>query len=381
MHELGVLGQVRSISSVSGGSILAAFLADAMVAADKAGGADDFARWLQTLDWQRDIETPFCQFVSHDLRTGLILRHLAWNWLRPEFRVRDLERTYQRRLTKLTLGQLPKYPKFILCATNLTFGVNWIFTRKLAGDYRAGYLASASEWPLARAVAASSSFPPVFGPMPIRAPAEDYQRGSYREPGYEKLLARTALTDGGVYDNVGLEPVWKSHADLLVSDCGAPFAFSLQNTPLRRLLRYTAVIAQQAFSLRLRLLFSGDRDEKYRAVYWNINTAAADDAPPTRFAGYSSELVKEVVSGVRTDLDAFTKAEMRVLINHGYYAADRRIGKYGDGLIATPGPTQTPYPQWEDAAEVRRALRTSHRRVSLARCVTVFMERRGIATE
>jgi NTE family protein len=52
---------------------------------------------------------------------------------------------------------------------------------------------AATEWPLARAVAASACFPPLFGPMTIAA-----------KP---RLIL---LSDGAVYDNIGLEPVWKN---------------------------------------------------------------------------------------------------------------------------------------------------------------------------
>ena len=35
------------------------------------------------------------------------------------------------------------------------------------------------------------------------------------------------LSDGGLYDNLGLEPVWKSRAVLLASDGGAAFDFAV----------------------------------------------------------------------------------------------------------------------------------------------------------
>src|SRR5262249_34948017 len=67
-----------------------------------------------------------------------------------------------------TLGQLPDRPYFIFCATDMAFGVNWVFERDQAGDYQAGYLRPAPpEWPVGLAVAASSCFPPLFGPLPL----------------------------------------------------------------------------------------------------------------------------------------------------------------------------------------------------------------------
>jgi NTE family protein len=77
------------------------------------------------------------------------------------------------------------------------------------GDYQAGYLKGASEWPLARAVTASACFPPIFGPMRLPARPSDYARGKYAGNDRDKILTRLSLSDGGVYDNMGLEPVWE----------------------------------------------------------------------------------------------------------------------------------------------------------------------------
>ena len=50
----------------------------------------------------------------------------------------------------------------MLCAADLTFGVNWIFSRTRVGDYQAGYVKDGTSWPLARAETKDSkSRPPV----------------------------------------------------------------------------------------------------------------------------------------------------------------------------------------------------------------------------
>jgi len=81
--------------------------------------------------------------------------------------------------------------------------------------------------------------------------------------------------------------------------------------------------------------------------------------------GYSQRsFVDDVISRVRTDLDAFTEAEKSVLENHGYFNA---ITKSGDGcrswfLKVLPN-RQRLHPVWMDEERVRRALRHSHCRV------------------
>ena len=361
LHELGVLERVDKISSVSGGSIFAGFLANQLVA--KAPGQS-----IAALDWEKDVAAPFRAFVHRDLRTIPFFAHLLWNWAFPQFRARHLERLYRERLTPLALQQLPARPAFTFCATDLTFGVNWEFTREDAGDYQAGYLAEAAAWPVARAVAASSCFPPIFGPLPIRAPADHFKRGKYAGSDRRKLLGRIGLSDGGVYDNMGLEPAWKNYSYVLISDCGAPFRFTAGTNAIFRLMRYTSVVMNQALSLRKRFFFSDVNDGKYRGVYWPIQRVVEHAPPGAAFVGYSQSLVDDVISKIRTDLDSFSRTECLVLENHGYTVADEAVRRRVPELIGPhPAPFAVPGPAWTDEATVRHALRDSASRISLRR--------------
>ncbi len=363
LNELGILKNLDTISSVSGGSILSAFLADRIVKGGKTS--------LDFSDWDKEVSKPFREFVSKDLRTVPFLAHLLWNWLVPRFRVKCLENRYKKRLTGLRLEQLPVSPRFILCATDITFGINWVFSRNEVGDYQAGYIKTALSWPLARAVAASSSFPPIFGPMRPLAKAQDFSGGNYREEDRGKLLSRLELSDGGVYDNMGLEPVFKDHQCILVSNCGAPFDFKISKNYIRRLLRYTRVITNQAVALRTRFFHTGITKKWHDGAFWSINSSAGEEKKPgVQFEGYSKELVDKVLSNVRTDLDAFTEAEMSVLENHGYFAADAGIGKYlvSSRWLGSPiPPLITPYEDWTDEEKVKKAMKSSHQHISLSR--------------
>jgi NTE family protein len=363
LHELEILQRVAAISSVSGGSIFAAFLATRLSQTGRPLAAG-------IVDWQNEIAQPFRAFCGRDLRTLPVLLNLPWNWVWPTPLLRQLEDRYRTRLTGLALRDLPATPRFTLCATDLTFGVNWEFHREGARDYQAGRLSLAAAWPLARAVTASASFPPVFGPMSVRQRAEDYQGGDYPAAAGSKLRRRIELTDGGVYDNMGLEPVWKHWTHVLISDCGAPFDFRVDTTPLRRLLRYTAVVTNQTRALRLRLFFGDTNAGRYHGAYWSLTSGVkpTNTAGDAAYAGYSQTLADDVLSKVRTDLDSFSEAEMSVLENQGYFTAERSIRKHAAELVS-PGakPAEPPYPEWTDEAKVRRELRDSARRISFRR--------------
>lgn len=243
LNELGILAKLRTVSSVSGGSIASARLASAPFY-PLSGAVDPAA-------WEKDVARPLRSFAGRNIRTPAILRRLLpWNWPRTSTGVEALAQTY-RGLTKLALPRLPEQPNFLYSATDMAFGVNWIFERRRMGDYQAGYAAPRAGYPLARAVAASSCFPPVFNPLPIRLRPKDLTGGA-TPAGAERdrLIRGLRLTDGGNYDNLGLEPVWKSHATILCSDGGAIFDFQPDGGLFWRLKRYLAITDHQSLALR-----------------------------------------------------------------------------------------------------------------------------------
>src|SRR5262249_50770363 len=124
-----------------------------------------------------------------------------------------------------TLQQLPDYPCFIFNSTNLATGVDFRFSKPYAGDCRIGLIRHPS-FTLAQAVAVSSAFPPVVSPAVFRPDPYSFERFPNADL-YDDITfrQRLLLTDGGVYDNLGLETVWKRLKTLLVSDAGAPFDY------------------------------------------------------------------------------------------------------------------------------------------------------------
>lgn len=374
LNEVGLLSQVDVISSVSGGSIISAHLADRI------------RRWPATgaviPDWDQRVAGPFKAFVRRNLRTWPILnRLLPWNWFRDSTGVETLARQYERRLTRLRLPGLPERPRFILCAADLAFGVNWVFdsgsfdgTRGRVGDYQAGYRRPLPDWPLARAVAASSCFPPIFNPLPVGLRPDQLRDGAYRKPDRDHIVAGIRLSDGGLYDNLGLEPVWKDHLVVLVSDGGATFEAEADTGLFWRLQRYVAVVDSQARALRKRWLIAGFLNNELVGAYWGIGSVGTHYN--SREQHYSEDLVDDVISEVRTDLDAFSEAEIGVLENHGYLMADAAIQRHVaplvrsgtvPGLQVSPREVAIPNREWMDEAHVWEALRDSSKQRLLGR--------------
>jgi len=96
LNELGVLSRVDTISSVSGGSIVSAHLAERVRHWPASGEVID--------NWDTLVAAPLRQFVRRNIRTGPLLRRaLPWNWRRGSASARALAGIYERHLTGLGL--------------------------------------------------------------------------------------------------------------------------------------------------------------------------------------------------------------------------------------------------------------------------------------
>jgi NTE family protein len=343
LDELGLLAAIRTISSVSGGSIIAGHLATALEWPRESG------------DFETKVAAPFRKFTARDIRTRAILKGLL-----PLFTsVEELVKAYERTLTPRRLVDLPEFPRFVFCSTDMSYGCNFVFSRDVIGDYQIGYAKPPDDWTVARAVAASSCFPPIFNPMQPNLDTVKLQGGSApRGKDRDACIAELRLTDGGNYDNMGLEPVWKSHDVVLVSDGGGVFDFSGDRSLPTRLLRYTAIVERQALGLRRRWLISSFVNASLRGAYWGINGSRASYGME---GGYSYETA-ELIAAMRTDLDAFSEAEAFVLENHGYALCDAAIRKHAAPFITRDAIFTMPHPEWMDGKRVEEALRNSAKR-------------------
>ena len=381
LHELGVLQRITRLSSVSGGSILAGFLAHRML---EHGSAR-----LEFNDWEAEVSAPFRQLVRKDIRTGLVVRHIAWNWVWPAPRARGLEKAFRKRIGSRRLVELPKATddniEFIFLATNIEKGTPWRFTAEKIGTYK-----TPQTMTIAEAIAASACFPPIFGPIKIRKDG--------RTIGH--------LTDGGVYDNTGMEPVWNSNKVVLISDAGTPFDFKVPKWFGSRIMRYVDIGRNQVGALRRRAIIrrlhrqyqtvrdnegpspcelSAEDDcfmrnrrvtEKPTGAFWRLaslkkNFCEGCSAEFTNeleelegdWYGYSEETQRSLIGEIRTDMDAFTKAETKILENHGYFMADLAIRRHARHLGDISTPFRVPHRDLLDESVVREALRVSHSRL------------------
>ena len=317
LNELGWLPRLTRVASVSGGSITAGVLGLAWrdLAFDDAGVARRFTALVQDplLDLAgRTVDVPA---VLTGLWPGRISRRLAAAYDRAVFH-------------GATLQDLPdddEGPTFVVLATNLSNGTLWRFSRAQMRDWRTSPVRS-PDLPLADAVAASSAFPPFLSPHLLR------------------VRGRTVhLTDGGVYDNLGLEPVVKTCATVLVSDGGG--TFGEPEAPardwVRATLRTLQTIDVQVRRLRRRQIVGLLATERRAGAFWAIGSDRASFSAP---GGPPAPIeATTALAHTPTRLGRLPVRTRHRLVNWGYVAADAAVRTWLD--TAADPPAGLPYPE------------------------------------
>lgn len=314
LNEVGLLSKLDRVASVSGGSIAAGALAVAWadLSFDRSGVATNLPE---------QVAAPLLTLARKRIDTTAI----ALGMLPFVHASRVASRAYDKFLFHgKTLQDLPPSPRFSFTATSLQSGVLWRFARDYAADWRVGL------WPkpslrIALAVGASAAFPPYLSPTYIDVPAgaitEQPSADLFREP----YTRRLCLTDGGIYDNLGLEPVWKRYKTILVSDGGAvtPASPAPRSGWLSQAMRATDIALQQGINMRRRVLFGLQRTGERKTVYWGIGEPV-DSYQVGNPLGFTSSQTQDAAS-VPTRLTRYP-VETRVrILRAGYAHADAAL--------------------------------------------------------
>lgn len=326
LNEIGVLRNVVRISSVSGGSITSGMLAAAIARDGEA----------VFLDLEGKVIQPLRSFCTRSVDTAAV----AWGSLLPGKTIGDvLADCYDELFAGVRLGQLSDRPQFVFNATNLQTGKLVRFRRDTLRDWSVGEMDS-GHIKLAVAVAASSAFPPILSPVEIKINSSSWRRLDGAEHfGNEAYMGQLALTDGGAYDNLGLESV-DDFNPVLVSDAGAPFGTEESASSLwpKQALRALDIATDQARALRKRLLFAQCSSSNRAAVYCGIDSDPAE-YPAHQILKPSLATISRL-SRMRTRLDPFSDEEQGALINWGWLMMDVAVRSY----LATTAEPPTTYP-------------------------------------
>lgn len=337
------LGSLQRVSSVSGGSIVSGQLALAwsdLAAAPPAQFMDLFrARVVGPVRKLAGVT-----LAAKNLKGGL---RLVLDVVLPGSVNDHVARAYAKHLYgDATLKQVPGTPRFIFNAANLQTGSLWRFSNPYAADWRVGKMIRTEKVTVARAVAASSAFPPFLAPASFRFEPGDYEPNSggsgednlHRAP----FTTRPQLVDGGVYDNLGLETAYKCYRTVLVSNGGAPFDVDAKVPTNWAGLgaRVISLIDNQVVSLRKRVLVGALARGERHGAFWDIEQdiavhGCADPLP-------CDPAKTRRLAAVGTDLAAKEPRLQEQLINWGYALCDAALRAHVNP--AWPRPAGFPYP-------------------------------------
>jgi len=434
LRDAGALERVTHITSVSGGSILAAHL---VLNWDRYNGPpEEFEKAAKEV----------LDFVRMDVRNRIVRRYpfaaLAtaprWIFRRPVkrryTRAGMLEHHYQKHLYGDTcLYELPESPELHILSTNLSEGCITSFTRsgiimqrRLPGDRVQFERIQAGLATVPLAVAASSAFPGFFPPIQLHSGDIGASEASF---------SHQAFTDGGVFDNLGIrafrfiERCWSescrpTDADgreveveeaerkpeveqarearrrppaallaavggrpgsvpggddaedcdpegcepgdgtgmkpdhipgappavrpdasgfdvVIASDAGAKLAITrdaFSGGLIQTAMRSSDILMDRVWQLE-KEIFGAARGFLFTPIYRLVEPEEDPTAP--------LPVVQRQVVGMRTDLDRFSDAEIRSLVQHGYCVARQacraRPDVFGDGL--PDGPPWDPIPR------------------------------------
>jgi NTE family protein len=333
LNELSYLGKIGRISSVSGGSITAGVLA---------------AHWA-SLGVTATAPAPNFQVIVEEIRQmadrtidiGSVLEGIFG----PGTVSQKIQSAYDDMLFHgKTLQDLPDDPpRFVFNATSVQSTVLWRFSKPFMADYRVG-MVLAPKIPLAAAVAASSAFPPILSPaeLDLKKFGCVFQPDEKADLQKEPYTSKAVLTDGGVYDNLGLETAWKQYKTILVSDGGGHIEPEPSPHPdwARHAFRVLNIIDNQVRSLRKRQVVDAYKSGDRLGTYWGIRTHIQDYDLPDALDCPSEKTILLALEPTR--LKQIAPAIQERLINWGYAVCDAAIRKHV--APQSPVPAAFPYP-------------------------------------
>lgn len=327
LSETDLWEHVTHISTVSGGSLCAARLF-----------AHAKLKWPSVDEFNTCLSETYELVTTYDLQRAYVLNTLIKPWRLLHGRAYLIAKLLEEKWDiSGCLTELPSVPRWHICTTCFESGKNWRFSKKRMGDYVANYVES-PKFPISSAVASSAAVPGLIGPLKIDTAKFKWKRFSGSTLVDTSPIGKAlTLWDGGVYDNLGIEALYKIGSGpredidfLLISDASAPLAIKkrtwIEKIPLPGSpTRLVDIPTDQIRSVRSREIFHTFQNhrnggyikigETVGNIFRNLDISAFD-SNYTKFALTADEV--NAVASFKTTLRRLKPEEFEIMFRHGY---------------------------------------------------------------
>ncbi len=342
VFHLGVLGRLAQQSLLENISFLSTVSGGTLAVALARACSDN--NWPNSIDYlNNSIAKSRVLLTERSLKWSYVMHALFTPWNLYQGRANVLAAALQKCWSvNGSLTDLPDHPRWVINATCYQTGKNWRFLKKRMGDYVSGYVAS-PQISLARAAATSAAFPGLVGSLKLDTRKFDwfaYDNTGAEQP-HRPVFRKLKIWDGGVYENLGVEPLFKPSGGyregvdfLIVSDASAELG--LEPPSWRAFLRLIKITTDQIRGLRARSVVSHLQQNPGTGAYLRIGNTEEKiyrEADRTNIVDSISDNSLDVFEireaiGVGTTLRKLKKREYDLLFKHGYQVADATLSAY-----------------------------------------------------
>ncbi|MDR1352517.1 MAG: patatin-like phospholipase family protein, partial [Treponema sp.] len=267
LAEKGLLSSVTHISSVSGASLCGALIFA------KSGN-----KWPSDARFLKDVLPAIRQTIlKNNIQTAALLR-LPFSPAYWGNRAALIAKVMQEKWGVAgTMRDLPEAPLWDINCTTFETGKDFRISRQKMGDYILGYVKN-PDLPIASAAAASAGFPILIGPLKLDAKKYTWTETRPDAPREDTYY----LWDGGVYDNLGLEALYKPDTGLtrdidflVLGNASCPSGYLHRNgfSSAKNLKRLLDISMDQVSALRSRDIGANVLKQN-KGLYVNIGNSA-----------------------------------------------------------------------------------------------------------
>lgn len=336
LAELGRMSEIVHASTVSGGSLftgLVLHFSDYKWPSDGHYLTEVFPRVRQLL-------TTSSLQANAMWRLALLPQNWRYLTSRANVVAQSLSRDWG---ITTTLSSLPASPIWSINGSCAESGRRFRFKSCEMGDHESGY-ALAPNFPVAAAMAVSAAFPGGIGPLAISTSDFSWTKkatwGDTHAKPHSPRFSKLHIYDGGVYDNLGLEPLFdmgrqelrqpeeRPHRALgidylFVSDAGLGYARQALPHPINptRLKRVADLAFDQVRALRIRALMNYLQNNPEGGCLLPIGFTAPKDVTTSPSMAFMSPEVARMAATVKTSLTCLPPDKFDLVARHGYETA------------------------------------------------------------